>query len=78
MLFAGEYYYPSGGMDDFKCYLESMDIGLALGKMQSLRKEGTTCMFEWAHIYDSKDGVTVEICDRDLSDLRLNRYLYDK
>jgi hypothetical protein len=78
MLFAGEYYYPSGGMDDFKCYLDGMDIESALNKLKLFQNKDDWLRFEWAHVYDIESGIKVEIPGKDLADRKLDRYTFFK
>ena len=48
VLFAGEYYYPLGGMDD------------CMGKYSTLDEATSTCEgYDWAHILDTQTGIIV-------------------
>lgn len=48
MLFCGEYYYPCGGMNDFKGYFDSVDDALNSEECNSGQ------LNEWHHIYDTE------------------------
>jgi hypothetical protein len=51
-LFAGDYYYPSGGMDDFKDSFDTLEAA----------KAAAPCgVLTWAHVWH--DGAIVATCD---------------
>lgn len=57
LVFAGYYYYPSGGWDDFVDFAESIDIGI--------QKARNVDYNDWWHIVDSE---TMEVVRRSSDD----------
>ena len=51
IVFAGDHYYPSGGISDYSADFDSM--GEALGYMHQLGSE-------WAHVFDTEKGKYME------------------
>lgn len=51
LVFAGDYYYPCGGWNDYKSSFESIEEALAAI---------TTLNVDWWHIVDSTDFCIVE------------------
>lgn len=52
IVFAGYNYYPGGGMED--CILTTDD-------MEEARKAGAADRGDWAHVYDTQTGETIDI-----------------
>jgi hypothetical protein len=50
MTFAGEYYYPSGGMNDFRGSFDTLDE--AIGFIEALD-------YDWMHVWDIVENMEV-------------------
>lgn len=61
MLFAGDDYYPSGGMNDLVGEFESLD------EIPQKLNESNFGLYDWAHIYDVKED-RVHKLSKDLDD----------
>ena len=53
MLFAGDHYYPSGGMNDYRGDYDTLEMAIR-----------STGRCDWWHVYDTKnqDTVTGDSC----------------
>ena len=49
LLFTGNQYYPSGGMEDFKGSFDTVD-----GAKTAIPDVGVCEGYEWGHIYDTE------------------------
>lgn len=55
LVFAGEYYYPTGGWDDFVGDYDDLEDATAAGKNPGHDGE----WHQWWHVIDSETGVMV-------------------
>lgn len=60
LLFAGEYYYPSGGFNDFKGSFDTMED--AQSNIQDWH--------DWYHIVDSESLEIVKDCSKDDDEIK--------
>ena len=57
MVFAGESYYPGGGMIDFKGSFSSLDEAVQIMSKEAKKSGPHTC---WGHIYDNSKNKIVK------------------
>ena len=51
-LFAGDYYYPQGGMDDLKGDFDSLQEAIDAGN----ERQGDHRKYDWGHVLNIEDG----------------------
>jgi hypothetical protein len=59
MVFAGAWYYPSGGAGDFRHASSSLKVASAYAKAESLAYQHGYSD-GWAHVFDANAGTIVE------------------
>ena len=63
LVFGGDYYYPSGGWEDFQGGFDSLDdaiLSITKGKKNACKHKGfKSCLQEWNHIVNSETGEIV-------------------
>lgn len=61
LVFAGQSYYPEGGMDDFVGDYETLGAAEATAREKLLGTPGKWDDADWAHVYDTKNRKRIAV-----------------